>query len=155
MRDVVDAVTGWLGEGRPVALARVMSMEGFGGRKAGEVWAVAPGATPVGAVAMGAADAVVAQAADRLFADDALGALTVTVPVGDAEAVAAGLACGGVANVLVQRASLVPPQLWQLVSDRVPVDLYNEVLWEGLMGDKPYPIYRSGLKLNGGAASDE
>lgn len=123
MRDVLDAVVGWLGEGREVALARVMSMEGFGGRRAGEAWAVAAGAPPVGAVAMGAADAVVAEAADRLFADDSLGALMVTVPVGDAEAVAAGLACGGVAHVVVQRASLVPPSLWQLVSERVPVVL--------------------------------
>jgi YVTN family beta-propeller protein len=32
-------------------------------------------------------------------------------------------------------------------ADRVPVDLYNEVLWNGLMEGKPYPTHRSGLKL--------
>jgi len=32
-------------------------------------------------------------------------------------------------------------------ADRVPVDLYNEVLWAGLMEGKPYPTHRSGLKL--------
>jgi hypothetical protein len=28
---------------------------------------------------------------------------------------------------------------------RVPAGLYNEVLWEGLMGGKPYPTQRVGL----------
>lgn len=31
--------------------------------------------------------------------------------------------------------------------DRVPTDLFNHVIWEGLMGDKPYPTTRSGLDL--------
>jgi hypothetical protein len=32
-------------------------------------------------------------------------------------------------------------------ADRVPVTLYNEVLWRGIVGDKPYPTHRSGLNL--------
>jgi YVTN family beta-propeller protein len=32
-------------------------------------------------------------------------------------------------------------------ADRVPVDLYNEVLWAGLMEGTPYPRHRSGLTL--------
>jgi DNA-binding beta-propeller fold protein YncE len=31
--------------------------------------------------------------------------------------------------------------------DRVPTDLFNRVIWQGLMGDKPYPTNRSGLDL--------
>ena len=31
--------------------------------------------------------------------------------------------------------------------DRVPVNLMNEVMWEGLMDGKPYPTHRSGLKM--------
>ena len=31
--------------------------------------------------------------------------------------------------------------------DRVPVDLMNEVMWDGLMGDKPYPTHRSGARM--------
>jgi len=31
--------------------------------------------------------------------------------------------------------------------DRVPVDMMNEVLWEGLMDGKPYPTQRSGVKM--------
>jgi hypothetical protein len=29
-------------------------------------------------------------------------------------------------------------------ADRVPPDLYNEVLWEGLMAGAPFPTHRSG-----------
>jgi DNA-binding beta-propeller fold protein YncE len=31
--------------------------------------------------------------------------------------------------------------------DRVPTDLFNHVIWQGLMGDKPYPTFRSGADL--------
>ena len=31
--------------------------------------------------------------------------------------------------------------------DRVPVDLMNEVMWDGLMEGKPYPTHRSGIKM--------
>jgi hypothetical protein len=29
-------------------------------------------------------------------------------------------------------------------ADRIPADLFNEVLWEGLMEGKPYPVQRVG-----------
>jgi hypothetical protein len=31
--------------------------------------------------------------------------------------------------------------------DRVPADLFNRVLWEGLVGDRPYPEQRSGIVM--------
>jgi len=31
--------------------------------------------------------------------------------------------------------------------DRIDSDRYNHILWEGLMGSKPYPSFRSGLDL--------
>jgi len=40
-------------------------------------------------------------------------------------------------------------------ADRVPVDLYNEVLWAGLMEGKPYPTHRSGLKLGTTSVTNE
>ncbi len=33
--------------------------------------------------------------------------------------------------------------------DRVPAALFNQILWEGLKGDAPYPTARSGLDLSG------
>jgi len=32
--------------------------------------------------------------------------------------------------------------------DRVPADLFNQVLWEGMMNDSPYPTVRTGLDLS-------
>ncbi len=40
-------------------------------------------------------------------------------------------------------------------ADRVPVDLYNEVLWAGLMEGKPYPTYRSGMKLGTASVAND
>ena len=37
--------------------------------------------------------------------------------------------------------------------DRVPVDLMNEVMWEGLMDGKPYPAQRSGKRMGAVAAN--
>lgn len=121
MRDIANDVSAWLSAGKPVVLARVMSMEGFGGRRTGEAWAYTPGSPAVGAVAMGAGDAAVAEAANRMLADDSICVLILSVPVGEVEAVAAGLACGGVASVLVQLASLVPTSVWGAIANRVPV----------------------------------
>jgi len=33
------------------------------------------------------------------------------------------------------------------VEDRVPTEQFNHVIWEGLMGNKPYPTIRSGTDL--------
>ncbi len=38
--------------------------------------------------------------------------------------------------------------------DRIPFDLMNEVMWEGLMEGKPYPTQRSGAKLGTVAANE-
>jgi len=35
--------------------------------------------------------------------------------------------------------------------DRVDPDKFNRIIWEGLMGDKPYPTTRSGAELRNGA----
>ncbi len=39
--------------------------------------------------------------------------------------------------------------------DRVPVDLMNEVMWEGLMEGQPYPTHRSGVKMGTLAATEQ
>ncbi len=35
------------------------------------------------------------------------------------------------------------------LADRVPVDLYNQVLWDGMMPGQPYPAHRSGRGFGG------
>jgi DNA-binding beta-propeller fold protein YncE len=39
--------------------------------------------------------------------------------------------------------------------DRVDADKFNRIIWEGLMGDKPYPTVRSGLDLSHKASAAE
>jgi hypothetical protein len=38
--------------------------------------------------------------------------------------------------------------------DRVPNGLFNEVLWKGLMGDKPYPVVHSDYNTTPDAADE-
>ncbi|MGI4765790.1 MAG: hypothetical protein ACRYGP_12150 [Janthinobacterium lividum] len=33
-------------------------------------------------------------------------------------------------------------------ADRVPVELYNQVVWKGIKTDEPYPTHRSGVDLS-------
>lgn len=120
MREVASHVAGWLREGREVALARVMTIDGFGGRTAGEAWAFTADKPSAGDLLSGSADEELKEAANDLI-EGRKGARIVTIPVGDADAVAAGLACGGVAHVLVQRAVLVPPEAWEAMAVREPV----------------------------------
>jgi xanthine dehydrogenase accessory factor len=107
---------GWLDVGTDAALARIIAMEGFGGRRSGELLAVRidPVASDrcewVGQLALGAATQRSVDAARVLLSDPARLAVSVTVPVGDDEAVQAGLACGGTAEVLIQAASTLPSQ---------------------------------------------
>jgi hypothetical protein len=37
--------------------------------------------------------------------------------------------------------------------DRVPTDLFNEVIWEGMKGSQPYPAVRTGIVLGARAAA--
>lgn len=75
-------------------------LHGSDGRKAGSLLG-------------GAADAVLAGLDHSVPA-------RLEVPVGDAEAVHAGLACGGMAELFVQPLASVPAQVWELINRREP-----------------------------------
>jgi xanthine dehydrogenase accessory factor len=100
-------------DGNPVALARVIAVSGFGGKRSGEVMGVTATET-IGALAMGAANTPTIETARQLLSDQARRA-SVVVPVGDEEAIVAGLACGGSATVLVQSARDLPAAFWDAV----------------------------------------
>ena len=102
MRNEVALAQQWCGDQLDRAvLARVMLTEGFGGRRSGEALVVTDTMSG-GALAAGAADAAVIEAARALLASGGRCA-TANVAVGDSEGVAAGLACGGRLHVLLQR----------------------------------------------------
>jgi xanthine dehydrogenase accessory factor len=118
MRQIAETVSEWAASGGEVLVARVVSMEGLGGRRAGEAMAVSSDGRRTGSLLGGAADSAV----DRLVGAG-IAVERVEVEIGDADAIAAGLACGGSAGVLVQRTSAVPAEVWALLASRTPLAL--------------------------------
>ncbi|CAG4920254.1 XdhC/CoxI family protein [Acidithrix sp. C25] len=84
----------------PVALARIISMSGFGGRTSGEFLALGS-RLKLGSLMFGSMDREIEEAARHLVATSSKGILK-NIDLGDRDAVAAGLACGGSARVALQ-----------------------------------------------------
>lgn len=107
MREIATRVRQALAEGNRVQVGRVVEFKGFGGRRAGEAVAVFPDRPPIGSLLGGAADAAIGESIG-------VGSTSVLLDlgIGDVEAVAAGLACGGLATVLASDASTIPAELW-------------------------------------------
>jgi xanthine dehydrogenase accessory factor len=117
MREVAKPVRELLSSGGDGWLVRVTSMEGFGGRRSGEVLLVRSDGTRVGGLLFGSAD----MAIDTAIAACVHHAVSLCVPVGDVEAVASGLACGGTADVFAQRIGTVPAATWDAIDARQPL----------------------------------
>jgi xanthine dehydrogenase accessory factor len=108
-----------------------VAVSGFGGKRSGEVMGITANEV-VSALAMGAANVETAAAARTLLTagiepDGVTDGVSIVVPVGDAEAVTAGLACGGSATVLVQRAQTLPPTFWAALKAGSAIVLASDV----------------------------
>src|SRR5262249_50048839 len=93
MRDVLDAVATWLGEGRDVALATVIETWGSAPRTTGSGMAVTAEGGLVGSVSGGCVETAVVEVAREVLKGAAPRLLRFGVADGSAWAV--GLACGG------------------------------------------------------------
>lgn len=122
MREIAARVREGLAGGSRVEVGRVVDFEGFGGRRAGEALAVFNDGPASGSLLGGVADTAIAQ---RITA--ASPSSLFELSVGDIEAVAAGLACGGVATVLASDAASIPPELWAALENGLPVALVTLV----------------------------
>lgn len=111
MYDIAEQVRSWLADGREVTVAQLVATRGFSSRDAGVAAAWTDGAVPVGSIVEGI---------DPL---SVRGRGLVEVTLSDADAVAAGLSCGGTASLLVQPAAAYPVETWSLLADRAPVCL--------------------------------
>jgi xanthine dehydrogenase accessory factor len=120
MRDLAPTIRPAIAAGRAVRIARVVGFEGFGGRRAGETLVLFDDGASAGSLLGGAADGTL-----RASGTDAPS--LVEVRIGDAEAVGAGLACGGVATVLLSDASRVPLGAWSALEAGWPVALVTAV----------------------------
>ena len=101
MRDLLNYIDRWKSEGKRIALARVVDIEGSGPRDPGAAMAVNQDGEVVGSVSGGCVEgAVVAEALGMLNGDNQ--PRLVTFGYSDDEAFAVGLTCGGIIHLFLQ-----------------------------------------------------
>lgn len=100
MLEVLDQARRWRQEGRAVAVARVVRVDGSGPREPGAAMAVCGDGRIVGSVSGGCVEgAVVTEALEVLAAGDRR---VVEFGYGDEAAFAVGLSCGGTVAVFIE-----------------------------------------------------
>ena len=100
MRDLLDELDRWRAEGVPVALARVVDLDGSGPRAPGAAMAVNERGEVIGSVSGGCVEgAVVAEALDVLRTGERK---VVTFGYSDDQAFAVGLTCGGTIHLFLE-----------------------------------------------------
>ena len=100
MREILNDLERWRRQGRRVAVARVVDLEGSGPRLPGASMAVAEDGQVAGSVSGGCVEgAVVVEALDVLDTGDRR---MVTFGYSDDEAFAVGLTCGGTLHLFIE-----------------------------------------------------
>ncbi|HEY2298488.1 MAG TPA: XdhC family protein [Jatrophihabitans sp.] len=121
MYDIAGQVAQWLAGGQAVHVAQVVATQGFSSRDPAAALAWTDDGRHFGAL-LPHVDAMLIESGAEL--DGHLAELAVT----DADAVAAGLSCGGTATVLVQSAAAYPPEIWQRLLQHEPLCLVSEIV---------------------------
>jgi len=100
MREILNDLERWRRQGRRVAVARVVDLEGSGPRLPGASMAVAEDGQVAGSVSGGCVEgAVVVEALDVLDSGDRR---LVSFGYSDDEAFAVGLTCGGTIHLFIE-----------------------------------------------------
>ena len=100
MKDLLDDIDRWRKNGKRVAIARVVDVEGSGPREPGAAMAVNEDGEVIGSVSGGCVEgAVVTEALDILRTGDRR---VVTFGYSDDEAFAVGLTCGGTIHLFIE-----------------------------------------------------
>ena len=102
MREVLERVVDWLGEGKPVALARVVEVVGSGVRTAGAAIALDGSGEVVGSASGGCVEGALVEAARNVLASGGPPRMVV-FGCSDDEAFDIGLTCGGQVRTLLER----------------------------------------------------
>ena len=101
MKEVLDDIERWRGAGVPVAIARVVGVDGSGPRDPGATMAVNEAGEVSGSVSGGCVEsAVVSEALQILAGDRPRG--VVSFGYSDDDAFAVGLTCGGTVHLYVE-----------------------------------------------------
>jgi xanthine dehydrogenase accessory factor len=101
MKDIIEDINRWRVDGRRVALARVVDLEGSGPRDPGAAMAVNEDGEVVGSVSGGCVEGAVVTEALEVLAGDGTPRL-VTFGYSDEDAFAVGLTCGGTIHLFVE-----------------------------------------------------
>lgn len=100
MKEILDDIQRWQAQGKPIALARVISVEGSGPRDPGAAMAVSGDGEVAGSVSGGCVEsAVVTEALEVL---ETRQRKMVSFGYSDDEAFAVGLTCGGTINIFLE-----------------------------------------------------
>jgi len=100
MKEILSDLDAWRDEGRRVALARVVNVEGSGPRDPGAAMAVSDNGDVIGSVSGGCVEgAVVVEALDILESGERR---MVSFGYSDDEAFAVGLTCGGTIHLFIE-----------------------------------------------------
>ena len=101
MREVLDDIDRWRAEGKRVALARVVAVDGSGPRLPGAAMAVSEDGEVAGSVSGGCVEGAVLTEAIAVLAEGGAPRL-VSYGITDDEAFSVGLTCGGTIRVFVE-----------------------------------------------------
>jgi xanthine dehydrogenase accessory factor len=127
MQKVAETVRAEVGRGRSVVIGRVIDVKGFSTLPVDELVAIChdgsqhgdllgrPGAEKLGA------------AAAEMFGAGTNRLESVGIEIHGKEVEEVGLACGGRAEVLLQPAQAIPPELWELLASRAPAALITRM----------------------------
>jgi xanthine dehydrogenase accessory factor len=118
VKGVLPEVIAWLGEGRPVALARVVEVVGSGVQAAGAALAVNADGQVAGSASGGCVEGALVLQTRAALTDDGRPRVA-SFGCTDDEAFDVGLTCGGTVRVLIER--LEPPVPWLDALDKVLV----------------------------------
>ena len=100
MRELLDDLDRWQQQGKSIALARVVDLDGSGPRLPGAAMAVSDDGEIAGSVSGGCVEgAVVTEALDVIESGDRR---MVTFGFSDDEAFAVGLTCGGTIHLFIE-----------------------------------------------------
>ena len=101
MRELFDEIDRWRSQGRRVAVARVVDVDGSGPRAPGAAMAVNDRGEVAGSVSGGCVEGAVVTEAAAILAGHA-SARVVTFGYSDDDAFAVGLTCGGTIHLFIE-----------------------------------------------------
>ena len=102
MKEVLDDVERWHREGKRVAIARVVGVDGSGPRLPGAAMAVSDAGEVAGSVSGGCVEGAVLEVALDVLGGKAPTRRLVTYGIADEDAFAVGLTCGGTIHVFIE-----------------------------------------------------